>query len=296
MTEREFADRLVLGTAQFGLAYGINNTTGQPPLAQVADILREARAAGVTVFDTAAAYGDAEARLGQLLPEAQSADVRLITKINITAPEQIRPQVEAGLVRLGRGSVDGVLLHNAGVAGTVTPAIWRALQSAQTAGLVARIGISCYSTVHLEEVLAEGLTPEIVQLPVNVLDSRRAWQLPHFAERGIEFHARSAFLQGLLLREPGNLPKFFRPLDVKLRRLHELAAAAGVPLPALLLLFVAQTPGVARVVIGVDSVANLHDNLRAAQHWDAVQQIRPQLARLAEPDDTFLLPYQWPKA
>lgn len=296
MTEREFAERLVLGTAQFGLAYGINNTTGQPPLAQVADILREARAAGVNVLDTAAAYGDAEVRLGQLLPAAESGDVQLITKINITEPAQIRPQIEAGLARLGRPSVHGILLHNAGVAGKVTPPIWRELQRAQRDGLVTRIGISCYSTGHLEEVLAEGLTPEIVQLPVNVLDSRRAWQLAHFAERGVEFHARSAFLQGLLLREPGTLPKFFRPLDVKLRRLRELAAEVGAPLPALLLLFVAQTPGVARVVVGVDSVANLHDNLRAAQHWDAVQQIRPQLARLAEPDDTFLLPYQWPKA
>lgn len=295
MTECEFAKRLVLGTAQFGLAYGINNTTGQPPLDQVAAILREARAAGVAVLDTAAAYGDAEARLGQLLPEAASADVQLITKINITPPDQIRPQIEAGLARLGRTAVHGVLLHNAGVAGTVTPLIWRALQSAQRDGLVARIGISCYSTVHLEEVLAQGLEPEIVQLPVNVLDSRRAWQLAHFAERGIAFHARSAFLQGLLLREPGTLPKFFRPLDVKLRRLRELAATAGVPLPALLLLFVAQTPGVARVVIGVDSVANLHDNLRAAAHWDAALNLRPQLARLAEPDDTFLLPYNWPK-
>jgi hypothetical protein len=51
---------------------------------------------------------------------------------------------------------------------------------------------------------------------------------------------------------------------------------------------------VARAVIGVDSVANLHENLAAAAYLAAAERLRPALAALAEPTDTFILPYAWP--
>jgi hypothetical protein len=67
-----------------------------------------------------------------------------------------------------------------------------------------------------------------------------------------------------------------------------------VPLPAALLLFASGAPGVARAVIGVDSVANLHENLSAAAYLAAAENLRPALLEMAEPTDTFILPYTWP--
>ena len=52
--------RLVLGTAQFGLDYGVSNTGGRTPFAEVLSILAFAAANSVDTLDTAAAYGDAE--------------------------------------------------------------------------------------------------------------------------------------------------------------------------------------------------------------------------------------------
>jgi len=52
--------RLVLGTAQFGLDYGVANTGGRTPFAEVLSILEFAAANNVDMLDTAAAYGDAE--------------------------------------------------------------------------------------------------------------------------------------------------------------------------------------------------------------------------------------------
>ena len=54
------AKRLILGTAQFGLPYGISNQRGQIPEAEVAAILAEAAKAGIDTLDTAAAYGSSE--------------------------------------------------------------------------------------------------------------------------------------------------------------------------------------------------------------------------------------------
>ena len=52
---------LCLGTAQFGLAYGITNKAGQVSEATVKSLLAQAYQAGVRWLDTAQVYGNAEA-------------------------------------------------------------------------------------------------------------------------------------------------------------------------------------------------------------------------------------------
>jgi len=285
------AQRLALGTAQFGLAYGLNNEGGQPAIAAVAEVLSAAQAAGLTLLDTAAAYGNSEARLGKLV--SGNAAFELITKLPAGPPAQVAQHLAESLARLRRPQLYGVLFHAFGPL-QAEPAAWQALQAARAAGQVARIGVSLYHPHEAEWLLAQGWDADLVQVPYNVLDQRFAAVLPQLAARGVEVHVRSAFLQGLLLREPDSLPAFFQPLAPKLRQLRTLAAEANVPLPAALLLFAAYAPGVARAVIGVDSVANLHENLTAASYLIAAERLRPALAALAELTDTFILPYAWP--
>lgn len=288
---RELAGRLALGTAQFGLAYGLNNEAGQPTPAAVAEVLAAARAAGLTLLDTAAAYGNSEARLGEIIEEA--TDFEIITKLPAGPPAEVARHLAASLARLRRSRLYGVLFHAFGSL-QAEPAAWQALQAARTAGQVARIGVSLYHPHEAEWLLAEGWDIDLVQVPYNVLDQRFAAVLPRLAARGVEVHVRSAFLQGLLLRKSAALPPFFRPLAPKLTRLRALAAEVGVPLPAALLLFAAGAPGVARAVVGVDSVANLRENLAAAAFLTQAEKLRPALTALAEDSDTFILPYAWP--
>jgi aryl-alcohol dehydrogenase-like predicted oxidoreductase len=289
---RALTQRLALGTAQFGLAYGLNNQTGQPTTLAVAEVLAAAQAAGLTLLDTAAAYGNSEARLGELVGD--NASFKLITKLPAGPPAQVAQHLAESLARLRRGQLYGVLFH-AFEPLQAEPAAWQALQAARSAGQVARIGVSLYHPHEAEWLLAQGWDVDLVQVPFNVLDQRFATVLPQLAARGVEVHVRSAFLQGLLLREPASLPTFFQPLAPKLAQLRALAHDAGVPLAAALLLFAAYAPGVARAVIGVDSVANLHENLSAASYLSAAESLRPALAELAEPTDTFILPYTWPR-
>ena len=283
--------RLALGTAQFGLAYGLNNQTGQPSTTAVADVLAAAKAAGLTLLDTAAAYGNSEARLGELVSE--KAGFEIITKLPAGPPAQVTQHLAESLARLKRARLYGAMFH-AFKPLQEEPSAWQALQAARAAGQVQRIGVSLYHPHEAEWLLAQGWDVDLVQVPYNVLDQRFASVLPQLAARGVEVHVRSAFLQGLLLREPATLPEFFWPLAPKLTQLRALVAAAGVPLPAALLLFAAYAPGVARAVIGVDSVTNLHENLAAASYLAAAEVLRPALTALAEPTDTFILPYAWP--
>ena len=291
LSAKTLTQRLALGTAQFGLDYGLNNQAGQPTTTAVAEVLAAAQAAGLTLLDTAAAYGNSEARLGELV--GNNPAFELITKLPAGPPAQIAQHLAASLARLRRQQLYGVMFHAFEPLRAV-PTAWQALQAARTTRQVQRIGVSLYHPHEAEWLLAENWDIDLVQVPYNVLDQRFAAVLPQLAARGVEVHVRSAFLQGLLLRAPADLPEFFRPLAPKLTQLRALVAAAGVPLSATLLLFAALAPGVARVVVGVDSTANLRENLAAAAHLAAAEQLRPALTVLAETTDTFILPYAWP--
>lgn len=291
----DFIGRLALGTAQFGLNYGINNTAGRPSDATVAGILQTARAAGMNLLDTAAAYGDSESRLGAWLSQqaADSVPFQLVTKLAADPAPQVRQQLQESLGHLQQSSLYGVIFHDF-TAFRQQPAAWAALQEARVAGVVQRIGVSLYHPQEAEWLLVQKLDIDLVQVPFNVLDQRFGAVLPALQQHGVEVHVRSAFLQGLLLREPTTLPDFFAPLAPKIARLHALATEANMPLAALLLLFAAFAPGVSRAVIGVDTAANLRDNLAAADYLEQAELLRPALQALAETTTDYILPYAWP--
>ena len=67
--------RLALGTAQFGIEYGITNRRGKLREDEISKILSIADSRGVGGLDTAPAYGDSEALLGKLLPQEHTFSV-----------------------------------------------------------------------------------------------------------------------------------------------------------------------------------------------------------------------------
>ena len=69
--------KLALGTAQFGLPYGVANTSGQVDRTTAAAILNHARSEGIDSLDTAAVYGISE----QVLGEVGVTDWRIVTKL-----------------------------------------------------------------------------------------------------------------------------------------------------------------------------------------------------------------------
>ena len=63
----DLLDRICLGTAQFGLDYGIANARGKVSFDEVGQILRCALENGIVTLDTAGAYGDSEQMVGAFL-------------------------------------------------------------------------------------------------------------------------------------------------------------------------------------------------------------------------------------
>ena len=197
--------RLVLGTVQLGLDYGIANENGKPTQDQATAIIHEAWKNGIREFDTAQGYGKSESVLGKALSElGLSQEARVITKID-PSPDHcdavaMSVALEKSLEKLKMEKLFGLMLHR-----EETLSIWERglgdiLHDFVSSGRVERIGISAYSPARAIQALSiEGI--DMVQLPTNILDRRfeKAGIFKLAEKRKKKIYIRSAFLQGLLL-------------------------------------------------------------------------------------------------
>jgi aryl-alcohol dehydrogenase-like predicted oxidoreductase len=288
------ASHLALGTVQFGMPYGVANVRGQVSPFHAEAMLMAARSAGIDTLDTAVAYGKAEEVLGRI----GVTGFRIISKIPAVqgqlgaVDDWIVAQVEASLARLGVPRLGGLMLHAPDdLLGQHSAAIVRGLQRARDSGLAERIGLSVYSPEQLAS-LVDRLPLEILQIPANVFDRRFAetgW-LARLAAAGVEVHARSVFLQGLLLMPPDRVPAKFAPYRDLICGWHSWLAGepAGTTSVQACLAHMASFDGIARIVVGADSLAQFQDIIAAAA---AVPRRAPD--SLVSPATSLINPAQW---
>lgn len=300
------AERLVLGTAQWGGSYGIANRTGPPARIDRARLLARAAAAGVRQIDTARAYQRSEARLAAAL-RASRTTFSIGTKL---APDaclpgasaaEVRVRVEASLAAsraaLGVERLDALLLHRAADRRAARGAVWERLRTEREAGRIGHLGVSAASPAEAWEALDDP-SVERIQVATSVLDQRlaRSGFFVAARERGVEVHVRSVFLQGAALLEPTGLPEALAPLRSPLLDLRAFATAHELPLAALLLGFAASLDGVL-VVVGVETVAQLDEHLRTVQALARASALASAAADLVPPlPDAVLDPWRWPPA
>lgn len=260
--------KLALGTVQFGLNYGVSNAQGQVPPQEVGRILEYAKTAGISLLDTAQGYGNSERVLGQF----DLSGFKVVTKVK--GRYDLAPSLENMHVK----SIYGLMLHDEN---EMNPETWHWLTECKAKGLVEKIGVSVYTPARLVQIISE-FPIDLVQIPVNLLDQRFIPLLPALKARQIEIHARSAFLQGLLLQSLDQINAYFDPIRPVLEKIPQDRLAT-------VLQFVHNLPEIDQVVVGVTSLQEL-------------QQIVTALARKTVPivanqftisDDDFILPQNW---
>lgn len=256
--------RLMLGCVQFGLNYGIANKTGQPSLDSVRDIVSFAFEHGINCLDTAAAYGESEQVLGQVLEELGIQNqVTVITKIpliadNLTASEVdqiVETSILRSLERLRLEVLPVCLFHN-----EENFVYVNSLNKYRSKGLVQHIGCSVATPEYALEIVRSGQC-EAMQLPFSVLDSRFLDQqiIAEAEANGISVFTRSVFLQGLALMPREEIPEQLSEVITVLDALEKLS---GMEMKELALRYVLSIPTISSVLIGVDSQEQLRQNLR----------------------------------
>ncbi len=260
--------KLALGTVQFGLPYGIANHVGQVTRTAAKDMLSLAIANGIDTLDTAIAYGESEQCLGEIGVQ----QFKLMTKLP-AVPDNcvditgwVKKQFSESLNRLDVSAVYGLLLHcplqlleRNGLE------IYRAMRGLQEAGQVQKIGISIYSPSELDKLIPI-YKFDLVQAPFNLIDRRldsSGW-LYKLKDHGVEIHTRSVFLQGLLLMSRNAIPQNFSPWASLWDKWHEWLSSQQVSAVDACLAFPLSFSEVDRIVVGVDSVNQLKQIIKAA--------------------------------
>lgn len=286
MTRSPTNERIALGTAQFGLSYGVSNTHGQCAFDEVEMILKAARSSGIDTLDTAVSYGNSESNLGA----AGVSDWKVVTKLPALAGGEtfverwVVETVMGSLKRLNIPKVHGLLLHRPqDLIGPCGVELKRALMRVKTDRLVRHVGLSVYDPEELR-TLDGSFVPDIVQIPFNVLDRRliKDGLLHELKSKGVEVHVRSIFLQGLLLMERKSRPSYFDRWNVIWKKWEEWTSENALdPLNACIGFALAHE-GIDRVVVGVETLNQLDQILQASNsgpfQWPGeLQSLDPEL-------------------
>jgi len=285
--------KLALGTAQFGMQYGVANHAGQPSEVEVKEILQIASLNGINTLDTAIAYGDCEERLGRI----GVSEWQIISKLPAFASdanniyEEVRVLVQESLQRLGVEQIYGLLLHRPEqLIEKNGDALYRALERVKEDGLVNKIGISIYDPASLEPIVPS-FNLDLVQVPLSPFDQRVI--LSGWASRlkslGIELHVRSIFLQGLLLMHQDKRPSQFDRWSPLWSKWHEWLKDMDITALQACLSFVASVPQVDRILVGVENTDQLLEIMGAMQ--------RPALAipnEFCSTELDLINPSNWP--
>jgi len=256
--------KIILGTAQFGIKYGISNVSGQVEFNEVKKILKFARECNILELDTAAAYGESEEILGKVGVH----DFLTISKLP-ALPSCVETNIRDWIVREVRNSLSrlrvpflyGLLLHRpSDILGINKKSYLYAIDELLSLGLVKNFGYSIYSPEELPELISSR-KPDIIQSPYNIFDQRlkQSGWLNKLTDKGIAVHARSIFLQGLLLMDKNTRPDYFKKWDTHFDSFSQACNDNKFNSRQLALCFVLNEKLVDRVIVGVESLNQLKE-------------------------------------
>lgn len=190
--------RLILGTAQLGLNYGIANDSGIPKAKDIDELFMICNENGINYCDTAYAYGASHKLV-------KSRGIKIITKLSLGDPLRTRSELEELKSEFEGEVLDTVLVHNPNSLFDY-PRHWEELQYCKQ-NKQFKIGVSIYTPQEAYQLLNLNIIPDVIQIPYNIFDKKFDVLLPELKNLGIEVHARSLFLQGLLFLKPSEIPK-----------------------------------------------------------------------------------------
>lgn len=296
-----FVSPLGLGTAALGMAYGPPGSLPDraPSPEQARAVIRKARAAGITFFDTAPGYAAAETLLGDVL--GADPDITVATKVAPMAGaasqvERItRQSLESSLRVLRRPRLDIVQIHSARIEHLAPDGMIKVLAAAVQEGLVGAIGATVYDEASALAACATGEV-RILQVGFNIFDQRmvrRVWSAAQAANTGIV--ARSTLMKGILGPGARNLPDKLRPLRDAAEALCGRLECDLHDLPVYAMRFCLYTSGIANALTGAVDERQLEAALRALEAGP-LSPTQLEILQQASIDDAELLnPSQWPQ-
>ena len=292
--DRNYYEKIIIGTAQFGMNYGIANKVGKISVNEMSNILTYAKTKGINTLDTAIGYGDCHSKLGNLGID----ELEIISKISHFGNDisQIKSnllsQIKQSLKELRISCLNTILLHSPNdLLNQNKYEVYDGLISAKNSGFCKKIGVSGYCPNQIVNLTKE-FKLDVVQLPFNVFNNEivNDKNLNYLKSNGIELHVRSIFLQGLLLMESQERNPYFDnwkelfdkwELWLKQKKISKLEGCIS---------YVIQNKFIDKVVIGIDSKTHFHEILNVLRNSNS--QLIPNIFSSSE--QNLINPMNWP--
>lgn len=259
--------KLALGTVQFGNKYGISNSSGTVPYNEVEKILLTAKDTGIKMLDTANDYGESETILGSI----GVSEFEIISKLQILEGDSIdegfiEEKITFTLKKLRINSLYGLLIHNVdSIKMENINKILDLLSIYKKRKIIKKIGISVYSPNIIDNLIGSH-NFDIVQAPINIFDRQMNTdgRLDILKRKKIEVHARSIFLQGLLMMNSLDRPKYFKSWEKLFKAYDDWISKKNIlPIEACLN-YAFNINSIKRIVVGVQSVNELKQILNTS--------------------------------
>lgn len=295
------SNRLVLGTAQLGMDYGIANKNGQPDQQQATAIIRTAWESGIREFDTAQGYGESEKVLGKALQSLGiGKKARVITKLSFgekrNFDEVTQQAVTKSLERVGVEKFYGIMLHEETLLDEWDNGLGDALHKTIEDGQNEQVGISVYSPDKaLQAIATAGIS--IIQIPANLLDRRfeNAGIFDEAQDAGKLIYVRSVYLQGLLLMASWELSENMRYASPVLNRVDMLVKQMGISRQQLVLGFIKVAYPEAKVVVGAETPKQIKETVALWGSKLSGSCVKKIKAAFVDVGEDILNPVNWPK-
>lgn len=274
---------LILGTVQLGLDYGINNKSGKPSLDNSFKILDYAYNNGISLLDTASAYGESESIIGKYISDTGN-EFQIATKLSSLddsddISEFIDNQLSSSLLALSKNYIDFYLIHNFNDL-IENKELLNILKDFKDSKKICNIGVSLYDPSELEYLLLNHSEDiDFVQIPFNILDSR--WVKDDLFNKtkaqDIKIFVRSIFLQGLIfLDNKEEMDKIDSSLCTYLEYINELASEKDILISRLAMDYIKSFNEIDGILVGCETVDQLEENINQFNIENSIDEIDKQ--------------------
>lgn len=269
-------NKLIIGSVQFGLKYGINNRTGQVCEEDVRKILTIASEFGINKIDTSSGYGESELILGKILNNSD-LDFNIISKYSESSGE-INSTINQSLLHFKKKPLYGYLIHHFEYF-KENKKILEILNHYKKEKKILKLGFSLYNTSELDYLLENNISFDLIQMPYNIFDRQFEPYFKILKKLNKEVHTRSVFLQGLFFKPHYEVIGKIKPLSKYLKFILDYCSKNNISLEALALNYVIKNELIDGILVGLDNPDQLKRNVNSIiqefnkSHYDTISSI-----------------------
>ncbi len=287
--------KLILGTVQFGLDYGINNSIGKPTNKNIYKILDYAYENGIRTLDTAESYGNAHLIIGNYLKKNSKKNFKLISKLNskqILNKGKLKFHIINKLKEFNIEYIHGYMIHDFKNF-IQNEYLLKELESIKREGFINIVGISLYENDEIVNVINNYNNFDFIQVPFNLLDNetRRGKVLKLAKKKNIKIFSRSTFLQGLFFKQLNSFPSNLNPLKKYIKKIKNIQASSQTDINSIALNYCLSKKYIDKVLIGVESLSQLKKNLNDIKNNNL--DFQTEIDKMIVEETSLLNPTNW---